>query len=84
MPGEGKFDSDDEGKDEGKYDEECKSPGGGGREMGQIASDADMDNSSNDDYDVRKIRLGDLAIVKRSDGTWRHRAGRKVVPGREL
>ena len=61
--GEGKGDDDDEGKS-----------GGGVRELDQVCreSSSDFEGSSNDIDDVKGLKIGEIAIVLRSDGSWRY------------
>ena len=47
--------------------------------MGRVCSDDDYDTSSSSYDDVVRIRLGELAVVQRSDGTWRY----AILDGRE-
>ena len=47
--------------------------------MGRVCSDDDYDTSSSSYDDVVRIRLGELTVVQRSDGTWRY----AVLDGRD-
>ena len=47
--------------------------------MGRVCSDDDYDTSSSSYDDVVRIRLGELAVVQRSDGTWRY----AILDGRD-
>ena len=75
MPSESKSDSEDEKGGEGKGEGESS----GERTMGRVCSDDDYDTSSSSYDDVVRIRLGELAVVQRSDGTWRY----AVLDGRD-
>ena len=61
-----------EGKGEGKG-------GAAERTMGGVCSDEDYDASSASVDDVTRIRLGELAVVQRSDGKWKY----AILDGRD-
>lgn len=46
--------------------------GGGGRELDTKVSDDDFDRSSDRLDDVERIKEGEIAIVMRSDRSWRY------------
>ena len=75
MPSESKSDSEDEKGGEGKGE----GKNSGERTMGRVCSDDDYDTSSSSYDDVVRIRLGELAVVQRSDGTWRY----AILDGRD-
>jgi|Transcript_18793 hypothetical protein len=75
MPSESKSDSEDEKGGEGKGEGKAS----GERTMGRVCSDDDYDTSSSSYDDVVRIRLGELAVVQRSDGTWRY----AILDGRD-